>query len=243
MNPLYKTSMCMFKFHCHKGDKCEYAHSREELRKIISGRDLTPRDFLYRTKMCDDGDICMREGCGFAHSEEELRKVPCRYQSFCKFWDTTCNHSHFFVDGEAAVFAPPVTANDSLAMATTKAMNLIQQDLSRLSDEIENIVRFDEKIALDQELGALEDDIRDTIKDIDRMIDELNEPCAPAWTSLFDRSSSTPIVYQLSLPLVRMNDVQRKIGSKYRTKMCKYGMRCNKKKECGYAHYESQLRI
>jgi len=67
-----KTKMC--KFHilnqCSRGDKCQFAHHKEQMQHLPD---------LFRTKLCrmliNTGN-CENAECRYAHSQEELRVVP-----------------------------------------------------------------------------------------------------------------------------------------------------------------------
>ena len=182
MNPFYKTNLCQFQPTCRNGDKCVYAHTPQEVRRVVSGKELSLHDYTYRTKMCDYGDVCIKEDCGYAHSKCELRKIPCRYQSFCKAW-ATCRYSHFFSDG-ASIFAPPMM-NDSAASKTKRAIDAAGQRIECLSTDIDRLDKeqravceemasvVEETLVAAREMKDVEDDIRDTVAEIDEMIDLL----------------------------------------------------------------------
>mmetsp|Transcript_127173 Transcript_127173/g.354114 ORF Transcript_127173/g.354114 Transcript_127173/m.354114 type:complete len:395 (-) Transcript_127173:130-1314(-) len=84
-NRFHKTRMCTFHVRgvCHKGVKCNFAHSEDELK---------PQPDLHCTKLCPvmlAGEECTTEGCTFAHSKEELRvyngeEIQNRKVSFCE---------------------------------------------------------------------------------------------------------------------------------------------------------------
>lgn len=280
MDPLFKTTMCQFIPNCRNGMNCKYAHAEDELQKVMSGNDLSPDDFVYRTKMCDYGDMCINEGCGFAHSEGELRRIPCKFQSFCKHWDTTCNRAHFFVEGYDAVICP-AKKNTSLSMQKVRLFQVMEKNLIALDTKIcalehkmdevmsESLGVVEEKHALLQELDAFRSEIQEEIDDLDWMTTPIQRSRMTDWAASDSEDdepapalTTTPPVATPPTPATRtwagllhgMQDKQPVIfpkpahsvshpaGKKYRTKMCKYGKACNRKKLCGFAHYESQLR-
>jgi hypothetical protein len=49
-------------------------------------------------------------------------------------------------------------------------------------------------------------------------------------------------IHKLPPIIQAKSEAQIKAGDKFRTRMCKWGKNCNRKKECGFAHHESQLR-
>lgn len=85
---LKKTKLCpnLKQGHCPKGDRCNFAHSQEELR-------MKPN--LMKTKMCPNmqkkGGCEFGDSCNFAHSELELRSTPNIYKT------SLCNN---FMAGE-----------------------------------------------------------------------------------------------------------------------------------------------
>lgn len=190
MNPFYKTNACKFLPTCRNGDKCVYAHTPQEIRRVVTGKDLSPHDRLYRTKMCDYKDLCVKEDCGYAHSGEELRRIPCRFQSFCRSWET-CRYSHFFVDGDG-VFAPPVV-NNSVAMKTKRAFDATGQQIERLAHELDNLYEdgvaaylemealVNERDATAREIQDVTDEIGDMITELDEMIDSLEGKQRTRW--------------------------------------------------------------
>jgi len=85
---------------CPKGDKCNFAHSNEELRS---------KPNLTKTKMCPNitknGHCELGENCNFAHSELELRSTPNLYKTaLCNnFMSGECKLGEYcrFAHGEA----------------------------------------------------------------------------------------------------------------------------------------------
>lgn len=108
VTPLYKTRFCEFhkRGACTKGDRCPYAHGKEDLRPSpdfertalcpnmrTKGRcnnawcryahtfwELRPPATLLKTKMCGfnaNGRCDMGEACRFAHSTKELQDAIC----------------------------------------------------------------------------------------------------------------------------------------------------------------------
>jgi hypothetical protein len=326
-DPFYKTTMCNFMMNCHHKDKCRFAHSVAEKRPFYTSANLKPIDFIWRTKMCGNGDICIKEDCGFAHSTEELRKIPCKFQSFCKKIGE-CPNAHYFMEPDMILSADQLI-NDSLASFGRKSFSNIEMSLVETDEKIQNIQfktkqifqdldvligKYDKDIQeledIKGEYMAMESEIEEEIQDIDRMIMELNAPIIPkkrkswaddsddeedvppkkwkSWADDSDDEEDVPpkkrkswaddsddeeeIVSQnpkigvkswgelaqvlkesappVNIPCVKppvyktipKTEAQIKAGDKFRTKMCKYGKNCNRKKECGYAHHENQLR-
>lgn len=85
---LKKTKLCpnIKQGHCIKGDRCNFAHTADELRN---------RPNLHKTKMCPNiqkkGGCEFGDSCNFAHSELELRSTPDIYKT------SLCNN---FMAGE-----------------------------------------------------------------------------------------------------------------------------------------------
>jgi len=95
----YKTKMCPYfpRGRCRRGNECNYAHSKAELR---------PSPSLRKTRLCER----WREGvcplpasaCPFAHGEEDLHSTEDYYKTdLCKFWKQgictlgdRCRHAH-----------------------------------------------------------------------------------------------------------------------------------------------------
>lgn len=87
----YKTRLCDNPEPCPYGDKCRFAHSKEEREARLIA--MNPK---WKTVMCDNPDPCFRgDRCPFAHDKKELRKttVICRYGTRCKTEDCSFYHS------------------------------------------------------------------------------------------------------------------------------------------------------
>lgn len=72
-NPLFKTVICSNweQGECKFGDKCSFAHGKEELR-------VRPNS-LFKTVICTawmDGECKFGDRCNFAHGEDEIRQRP-----------------------------------------------------------------------------------------------------------------------------------------------------------------------
>merc|ERR1740139_1693213 len=93
---------------CPKGDRCNFAHSNEELRS---------KPNLSKTKMCPNitktGHCEMADQCNFAHSELELRSTPNLYKTaLCNsFMSGECKLGEYcrFAHGEAELRVKPIT--------------------------------------------------------------------------------------------------------------------------------------
>ena len=78
----YRTKICPYflQGNCAKGDKCSFAHTKDELRE-------TPN--LCKTKLCRAfmRGKCKNANCLFAHGEIELKATPDFYKtSICKLY-------------------------------------------------------------------------------------------------------------------------------------------------------------
>lgn len=310
-DPFYKTTMCNFMMNCHHKDKCRFAHSDAEKRPFYTSANLKPIDFIWRTKMCSNGDICLKEDCGFAHSDQELRKIPCKFQSFCKKIGE-CSNVHYFMEPNM-ILSEDQLINNSFASNWRKSLVNIEIRLVETDDQIQQIQfkghqvfkdldllikNYDKDIQeledIKDEYTAMESEIQQDIQDIDMMIAELDAPIIPkkrkswaddsddednvtpkeykswaddsdeedvlsvtpkvgvkSWSELAQvlKTSPSPMIPPLKIPHIPpvfkslpKSEAQIKAGDKFRTKMCKYGKNCNRKKECGYAHHESQLK-
>lgn len=94
----FKTKVCIpySKGRCRRGDKCCFAHGKEEVRNRVN---------LTNTKLCEAWmrDQCTTENCVFAHGEQELRATEDYFKtSLCKYWKrgvvceagASCRHAH-----------------------------------------------------------------------------------------------------------------------------------------------------
>merc|ERR1712151_656206 len=90
---------------CPKGDRCNFAHSNEELRS---------KPNLSKTKMCPNitktGHCEMGDQCNYAHSELELRSTPNLYKTaLCNsFMAGECKLGEYcrFAHGESELRTP-----------------------------------------------------------------------------------------------------------------------------------------
>jgi len=169
--PFYRVKMCEFVEQCRHRSSCSYAHSPEELRKIYNGKDLTLEDFTWRTKMCDSGDLCDKSDCGYAHSSEELRKIPCRFQSFCREWNTTCTREHYFLHPEAQVLNKTNTSWTCAIKETRKNLEELDHKTALLQERLDAEIRADEE-ALARDEQAIARDEQET-RDLVASFDEL----------------------------------------------------------------------
>ena len=180
--PFYRVKMCEFVERCRHRSSCSYAHSPEELRKIYNGKDLTLEDFTWRTKMCDSGDLCDKSDCGYAHSSEELRKIPCRFQSFCREWNTTCTREHYFLHPEAQVLNKTNTSWTCAIKETRKNLEELDHKISLLQERLDAEICADEK-ALAREEQAIARDEQET-RDLVASFDELGRAIQQVDTEL-----------------------------------------------------------
>ncbi|CEM39344.1 unnamed protein product [Vitrella brassicaformis CCMP3155] len=99
---MIKTKMCNMYINgrCAKGDNCNYAHSRSEMRSLPD---------LSKTTMCKafrESGSCTDRNCRFAHHESELRSTPELYKTqICQKWKKgscslgdRCRFAHGFKD-------------------------------------------------------------------------------------------------------------------------------------------------
>ncbi|KAH0477463.1 MAG: hypothetical protein KVP17_001641 [Porospora cf. gigantea B] len=94
----HRTKMCPWfdAKRCFMGDRCNYAHSIEELR---------PKPDLSKTRLCVKaltGEVCHDSECRYAHEFHELQATDAFFKTkLCKFWQTgfcpsgvACRHAH-----------------------------------------------------------------------------------------------------------------------------------------------------
>jgi len=160
--PFYRVKMCEFRERCRHRSSCSYAHAPAELRKIYNGKDLTLEDFTWRTKMCDSGDLCDKSDCGYAHSSEELRKIPCRFQSFCREWNTTCTREHYFLHPEAQILNKTNTSWTCAIKETRKNLEELDYKTALLQERLDAEIRAEEE-ALAKEEQAIARDEQETL--------------------------------------------------------------------------------
>jgi len=156
--PFYRVKMCEFELRCRHRSSCSYAHAPEELRKIYNGKDLTLEDFTWRTKMCDSGDLCDKSDCGYAHSSEELRKIPCRFQSFCREWNTTCTREHYFLHPEAQVLNKTNTSWTCAIKEILKNLEELDHKTALLQERLDAEIAADEEALVKEERAIARDD-------------------------------------------------------------------------------------
>jgi hypothetical protein len=180
--PFYRVKMCEFVERCRHRSSCSYAHTPAELRKIYNGKDLTLEDFTWRTKMCDSGDLCDKSDCGYAHSSEELRKIPCRFQSFCREWNTTCTREHYFLHPEAQVLNKTNTSWTCAIKETRKNLEELDHKTALLQERLDAEIRADEE-ALAREEQAIVRDEQET-RDLVTSLDELGRTLQQVETML-----------------------------------------------------------
>jgi len=178
LDPFYKTTMCKYQDSCKRKKTCKYAHNLSEKRPFFHPSDLKPIDFTWRTKMCQNGDLCHKKDCGFAHNLSELRKVPCKYQSFCKKIGV-CERSHYFLEPHMMVQTSDMK-NNSLAVRgksifqdIEKNLTLSALNLEKMENNMENMLQ-----KIDSQIQNKEDQLSEfqKIKDeYDIMIKELKD--------------------------------------------------------------------
>jgi len=146
----YKTKLCspFQRGRCRKGEKCNFAHNAEELRRRLN---------LEKTKLCDKWlrGWCFSADCPFAHGETELTATTDFYKTeMCKFWirdvpceaADRCRHAH----GESELRPKCSTrAQKDFLQSNGKTSSTLKKHV-KLRGSVES-----EELALAQSISAL----------------------------------------------------------------------------------------